>query len=178
MKNFKKYLKDLDACKHAIKWVGDQTAQEAWETCERSDWMLWLLDQIEYGNEKTLRLMACEFVRSICHLLKDKRSKQAVIIAEKYAHGKATDKELQAAWNAAEAGAWEAAWVAAKSASWAAAGEEAWVAAWEAAAEAGEAAWAAAKAAKAAALDAGAAERKKQADIIRKYIPNIQELLK
>jgi hypothetical protein len=160
MKNFKKYLKDLDACQPAIKWVGDKTPQEAWEICERSDWMLWFLDEIEYDNEKTLRLMACSFVRSIWHLLKDERSKQAVIIAEKYAHGKATDKELQAAWAAAGAAAWDAA------------GDAAWNAAGDAARAAAGAAWDAARAA------ARAAERKKQSDIIRQYIPSIQELLK
>jgi hypothetical protein len=63
MKNFKQYLKDLNACKPAIKWVGNKTPQEAWETCEKSDWMFWLLKEIGYENNKTLRLMACSFTR-------------------------------------------------------------------------------------------------------------------
>ena len=38
----KELLLKLDACPEAIKWVGDKTLQEAWDTCKRGDWMLWL----------------------------------------------------------------------------------------------------------------------------------------
>ena len=54
----------------------------------------------------------------------DERSKNAVIIAEKFANGEATIDELIAARDAA--------WDAARAAAWAAAGDAAWDAAWDA----------------------------------------------
>ena len=38
-------LKRLDACSEAIEWLeekGIDTIEEAWQRCERGDWMLWL----------------------------------------------------------------------------------------------------------------------------------------
>lgn len=36
-------LRDIDACTQARVWVLDKTAQEAWDQCDRSDWMVFLL---------------------------------------------------------------------------------------------------------------------------------------
>ena len=105
-----------------------------------------LLRQVETWNDKNLRLFACWCVRKIWHLLTDERSRNAVVVAEKYANGDATQEELDAARDAAGAAAGAAAWAAA----WAAAGDaavdalDAWDAAWAAARDA---AWAAARAA-------------------------------
>ena len=67
-----------------------------------------LLRQVEGWNDKTLRLFACWCVREYCwDKLDDERSKNAVIVSEKYANGEATIEELHAArdaaWNAADA---------------------------------------------------------------------------
>ena len=46
IKEFVEYLETLHACKDAVEWVrngGFATAQDAWDACERGDWMLWLL---------------------------------------------------------------------------------------------------------------------------------------
>jgi hypothetical protein len=105
-----------------------------------------LLRQVESWNDKNLRLFACWCVRKIWHLLTDERSRNAVVVAEKYANGLATQEELAAARDAA----WAARDVV-RDAAWAAA----WDAAWDAAraaraaarAAARDAAWAAARAA-------------------------------
>ena len=76
--------------------------------------------------DSMLRLWACWCVRQVWHLLTDKRSRKAVIIAERYARGQDTD-----AWAAASAAAGFAFW-AAWAASSAAAGSASW-AAWVAA---------------------------------------------
>ncbi len=36
-------LQNLNACKQALDWVADKSVHDAWNTCERGDWMLWLL---------------------------------------------------------------------------------------------------------------------------------------
>ena len=42
MHTLKQYLTDIGACKEAKMWVGDKSLAEAWATCQRGDWMLWL----------------------------------------------------------------------------------------------------------------------------------------
>ena len=160
-------LKELDACDDAIEWAKDyDNLQQAWDNCQRGDWMIWLINKMEWSNDKDLRLMAVAFARQVQHLMNDQRSINALDVAQRYANGEATVDELRAARDAAWA-AWaaaEAAWAA-----WAAA-EAARAAAWAAeAAEAAEAAawaaWAAAEAAEAAGAD--------QANIIRQYLPTV-----
>jgi hypothetical protein len=117
-----------------------------------------LLRQVETWNDKNLRLFACWCIRQIWHLLTDERSRNAVVVAEKYANGLATQEELAAArdvvrdavraaaWDAARAAAWDAAWDAARDAARDAAWNAAWDAAWDAArAAAWDAAWDAAR---------------------------------
>ena len=40
---FATLLRKRNACFHALTWVGNKTKKEAWEICERGDWMLWLM---------------------------------------------------------------------------------------------------------------------------------------
>ena len=111
-----------------------------------------LTKRCEGWTEESARLFACWCVRHTpltdgrvtWDLLTDKRSRAAVEVAERYARGGATTKELAAArgaaWDAAEGAAWDAAWAAA----W----DAAWAAAWDAAGggyAAGDAAWDAAR---------------------------------
>jgi hypothetical protein len=71
------------------------------------------------GIEKEARLYAVACARRVQHLMKDQRSIDALDVAERYAHGKATIEQLKAsrdaAWDAACAAraAREAAWDAA-----------------------------------------------------------------
>jgi hypothetical protein len=139
------------------------------------DDVLWCLRAVE-GHDREMRLYAVACARRVQHLMKDHRSINALDVAERYAEGQATDKELEVALATADAAAnaVNAEWAAAFSASWAAdaaaavARDAAWAAAMKAAGDAAGAAagaaWAAAmKAAGDAARDvAGQAERKWQ----------------
>ena len=124
---------------------------------------IWCLRAVE-GYDREIRLYAVWCARQVRHLMKDQRSLDALDVAERYANGKATHDELNAAWDAAwaaEDAAWSAraAWDAARSArdaAWSA--REAAMAAWEAA-RAAMAAWEAARAAGDAAGVAAMAER-------------------
>jgi hypothetical protein len=95
---------------------------------------LWCLRAVR-GHDKELRLYAVWCARQVQHLMTDRRSLEALDVAEAYTHGNATVAELGAAWDAAWAAArdaaWDAAWdarVAARAAAWTAK-DEAWAAA-------------------------------------------------
>ena len=102
-----------------------------------------LIRKCEGWNEVTARLFACDCATRVLHILEkkhpeDKRPRECIATARKFAKGKATRKELAAARDAA--------WDAAGEAAFYAAGDAAWCAAWAAAgAAAGDAAWAAAR---------------------------------
>jgi len=115
---------------------------------------LWCLRTVP-EHDKEWRLFAVWCARKVQHLMTDQRSINALDIAEKYASGKATKEELNAARAAAYTAAWDASWAAATYA----AGDAAW-AAWAAAVDAAAAAYTAARAAaRAAAGDAASAEQ-------------------
>ena len=87
------------ACTKGIK-DGRQydTFADWWHGTQRSDYMLWLLEQVAYPDDRKVRLLACRFIRetavddtrTVWDLLTDERSRKAVVIAELYAEGDAT----------------------------------------------------------------------------------------
>jgi hypothetical protein len=131
-------LLNHDACNDAIEWIeanGITTLADAWDRCHQADWMLWLhTNNIIKIDDRTLQLFACRCVRetpigdgrTVWDLLADDRSLNVVEVAERYANGDATYKELIAAEDAARAAAGATAWytagAAAEDAAWAAAG--------------------------------------------------------
>ena len=118
---FNKLLIRLKACEEAVNWCNGKSLGKAWDTATNSEWMLWLL--YNHPNEATdreLRLIAVKCARQVQHLMTDKRSINALDVAEKFANGCATNKQLYAAmyaaWDAARAAAWDAASDAARAA--------------------------------------------------------------
>jgi hypothetical protein len=109
---------------------------------------LWVLRAVD-GYEKEMRLFAVFCARQVQHLMTDEISINAIDVAERFAHGEATELDLVAARDAARAAS-AAARDAARAAS-AAARDAARDAAWAASAAARVAAWDAAWAASAAA---------------------------
>ena len=81
---------------------------------------LWCLRSVPECNN-VWRLYAVWCARQVQHLMKDKRSIDALDVAERHANGQASDEELDAAVDAAWAAAWAAAWDAARDAARAAA---------------------------------------------------------
>ena len=137
---------------------------------------IWCLRAVE-GYDREIRLFAVWCARQVQHLMTDKRSLDALDVAERYANGKATEDEL----NAARAAAWAArdtaaaAWSAwaAEDAAWAAraaadvAGETARYAAGEAARYAANATAYAATTIAAADAAVEAAREKQEAELRR-----------
>ena len=93
---------------------------DLWQRTDiKPEWRIWIATRDGVLTDRELRLFACWCFRQVWHLLTDPRSRAAVEIAERFADGKATSEELDAArdaaWDAASA-AWAAAWAAARAA--------------------------------------------------------------
>ena len=155
------FCKKYDACQPGIDWAAEKLPggmmSELWPVLiEQPEYLIWVATQEYVFSDRDNRIMACRFVRetpigggrTVWDLLTDERSRNAVIVAERYCNGEATEDELAAA----GAAAWAAVWAAARAAAWTAeqaAGAATWAAARAAAwtAEQAAATWAAARAA-------------------------------
>ena len=110
IKQYIEYLENLNACSEPIKWSKQfETSQDAWENCERGDWMLWLLGKIagKPGSDSRRKLVLCsaKCARTAWEWMPPE-GKKAVCLAEKYGEGDKTItlKQLRiAACSAAEA---------------------------------------------------------------------------
>ena len=85
-------LEQMSACNDAIEWIREyKTKQEAWDKCERGDWMLWYLGKKagspQSQSRKELVLIACKCARlSLKYVPKsEKRPLKAIQTAEKWA---------------------------------------------------------------------------------------------
>lgn len=119
------WLQVNKACDPSIQWIEEkniQSLEEAWNICERGDWLLWMAARLKIDKRK-LVLCAALYAHTIVQHMEDARSRDAVRIAFLWGRGKATDVELEKAsddaWiialgalahNAADAAAWAAAW--------------------------------------------------------------------
>ena len=173
-----KRLDKFCPCSVARKWMKSQkNATEAWNNCERGDWMLWIAKKLNVDNRK-LTMAKAMCAKQVDHLMKDQRSKDAIQACIDYFNGIITRVQLNAAYAAADAAyAADAADAADADAAVAAADAAAVAAADAAAAAAANAAYAAAcaaaDAADADAADADAARTtslKRSADICREYL--------
>jgi len=151
------------ACAEGLDWLGERDLEAMWAECQRSDWMLWLLEKIGWDDDHAQRTFALRSARRVQHLMMDARSVACLDVVERYLVGEATEEEVAAAWAVARA----AAWAVARAAAWAAAG----AARAAARAAAGTAAWDAWAAAGTAAWDAGTAAWAAQADDLRDIVP-------
>jgi hypothetical protein len=127
----KTWLTEHLACQPAMDWLGDRDLATAWAECPEPAWMIWLLDERSVDPNR-MRMLSCRQVRetplhdgrTVWDMLTDPRSRTVVYVAERYARGDATDKELTDADDAA----WETVLVAAQAADRAAARAAAWAA--------------------------------------------------
>jgi hypothetical protein len=166
---FAQELIKLDACKDAIAWVGDKTQSEAWATCQRGDWMLWLAVK-KNVDRKLLVQAACDCAELADPYLTDgarEPVRNTLVVVRAWCRDEATIEEVKRAAYAIAAHA------AADSATYAAAAASATDAA------ADSAAYAATYAAYAAAASAAVAYVTRLqtlaqcADIVRKWIVEV-----
>ena len=129
------WAREHNACSEAVEWLAtlpkDVTLADAWEQCNRSDWMLWALQEAGLCRDSfALHEFACYVAEGALRTVgdSDPRSVDAIRVKRLWLRGEATNEELDAAGAAARAAAWDAA----GDAAWAAAGDAAWAAAGDA----------------------------------------------
>jgi len=183
-----KRLHQLKACRDADEWASRfPTLEEAWQACDRGDWMLWYAGKMAgppgHDSRRPLVLAACECARIALPIFEEKhqgdlRPRKAIETAEAWARGDAgvTLDDVRAAFAAASA----AAFAAASAAAFAAFASAAFAsAAFAAAAAATSAGIVAASAAAFAAFASAAAARPRIlaecAAIVRKHYPHLPE---
>ena len=153
------WLQTNKACDPSIQWIEEkniQSLEEAWNTCERGDWLLWMATKLNVDKRK-LVLCAALCARTVVQRMQDARSRDAVRVAFLWGRSKATDEQLSSA----------------RKAAWAAAGGSGAAAAAARAADADDADGAARAAALAtawAAADAADKNRLRTAEIARKVL--------
>ena len=95
------WLEINQACSQSISWIkrdNIQSLEEAWYTCGRGDWMLWMAKKLGIDRHK-LVLSASLCAHTAVQYMQDPRSRNAVRIAFLWSRGKATDEQLMAARN-------------------------------------------------------------------------------
>ena len=62
---FATWLKDHGACREALEWQSGKTLRETWDTCERGNWLGWLLMECgyEWTDTASRDLALAEYVR-------------------------------------------------------------------------------------------------------------------
>ncbi len=100
--NFTTKLKRFNACEDAVEWAEQfDTSHQAWDKCERADWMLWIAEKLsdKNGNRKEVILCACKCARTALKYLpkNENRPLKAIKTTEDWAIGKATLKEVRTA---------------------------------------------------------------------------------
>lgn len=85
--------------------------ETAWNNCERGDWMLWMAKKLNV-DDRTLTLAKAYCANTVRHLMKDKRSLDAVDAAIKYGNGQISREELDKAAAAAAAAYFDASYAA------------------------------------------------------------------
>ena len=114
-KQFEDLLHELGACSSAVEWAHGKTLHVVWNTCNRGDWLLWLVgkmaDKNGWPTRKQLVLAACACAEQALKYVPkgEDRPKKAIQTARAWARGKATIKEVRNAAYAAYAAAYAAA---------------------------------------------------------------------
>jgi hypothetical protein len=109
----KDFCEKHNACADGREWAMKQRDMSAVWAKAKYDWMMWIIQRPGLIDDKTLRMFACWCARNTpCDggkttwdMMPDDASRNAVIVSERYAEGKATYDELSSAWASASASA-------------------------------------------------------------------------
>lgn len=114
-------LKKNNADVEHIKWIEEnkiETLEEAWESCNRGDWLLWMAERLFGVDQRKLTMCAALCAHTVVQHIEDPISKDAVRIAFLFSRSKVTLDEVKEAKAAARAA--ENTWFSNRAAKWAA----------------------------------------------------------
>jgi len=101
--NHKHILESLTACEEAIRWYNDKDSKEAWASCERGEWLLWIAAELSV-DRKLIVLAACDCAEQSLYLIpEEERPKMAIETARAWTRGEVSLGELETAYVAANA---------------------------------------------------------------------------
>ena len=111
--NFTDAMTQMNACSGAKEWIADNGLgfKQAWETCQRPDWMLWLVGQMcgrkRWPDRKAIVLLACDMAETVLHLVPEGEDRPwlAIEAARNWCAGTAAIEEVRRAADAAYAAA-------------------------------------------------------------------------
>jgi hypothetical protein len=93
------WLQVNKACDLSIQWIEEkniQSLEEAWNTCKRGDWLLWMATKLNV-DKRRLVLCAALCAHTVIQYMQDPRSRNAVRIAFLWGRGKTTYTQLEKA---------------------------------------------------------------------------------
>ena len=115
MKTHINALEKISACHAAVAFADKyETAQAAWDACQRGDWMLWLLGKlagpVDSDSRKKLFGVCAEVAELVLPIYEkrypgDNRVRECIDTGKRYAAGTATLEELRKARDTAAAAA-------------------------------------------------------------------------
>jgi hypothetical protein len=100
----KKLLKQLRACPEARGWVAEQTPNQAWNNCQRGDWLLWFSSKLGI-DKKMIVKAACQCARLTLPYTKDPRVLKCIEVTELWCIGQIDISAVRHAATAADAAA-------------------------------------------------------------------------
>jgi len=77
-----------------------KTFMGAWNNCPRGDWMLWIAQRLDV-DIRVLTLAKGYCVKTVIHLMKDQRSKDAIEAAIAFGRNRINESQLKTAYAAA-----------------------------------------------------------------------------
>lgn len=98
-------LRDLGACHEAREWASQfSSLAEAWQACQRGDWMVWLVARMAgkpgWPTRQQIVLAVCACAAQalpLCRPQDRKTLQRALAVTRKWARGNATIAEVKAA---------------------------------------------------------------------------------
>ena len=106
---FKKLCKSLGACEEGYDSIGTQSLEEFWTSCQRADWMLWLVckmaDKPTWPTRQQVVLSACVCAETALQYVQkgELRPATAIETARAWTRGEATIEQVRDAADAADA---------------------------------------------------------------------------
>ncbi len=108
MNTFKEILIEHGACKEAVDWAEGKTYEEAYSTCERADWMIWLFarnwGKPGFPTKRQVLLAACDCAETSLAFAPEGELRPAQAIASaRLAIEDPSEENLEAAYAASSA---------------------------------------------------------------------------